>query len=100
MYVLTCLRVAVVLVHIIFFCTSQNPSDQATGMIRPEMQATPWEPDVSSQVVSGLHPGSRSTLPVQPLSESPPQYGELPIVPARASTPTPDPSRSLRLPQK
>src|SRR5260221_7838681 len=56
-----------------FSCTSQDPSDPTTGMFGPEMQATPWIPDVSSQVVSGPNQGSGSTLPMQPSSRSPPQ---------------------------
>jgi hypothetical protein len=82
-------------------CSFQDPSDPTTSMFGPEMQATPWTPDVSSQVVSGPHQESGTALPVRrPSSESPPPYGDMPAVPTQSQTPTPDQSRSPRLRRK
>jgi len=85
-----------------FSCAPQNPTDPTVGMLLPEMQATPWVPDVSSQVVSGPHQGSGSTLHLRPGSESPPQYDNLSSVAARPSISTRDQpeSRGPRLREK
>ena len=91
-FFLVAFRVAFVLVHVVFFfflsCPPQDPTVPTSDLLRPEMQPTPWIPDVSSPVVSGPYQGSGSTLPNHPpSSESPPQYSELPTVPAQPSTP-------------
>ena len=82
------------------FMSSFSCTPPTTGLLLPEMQATPWVPDVSSQVVSGPHQGFGSTLNLQSSSESPPQYDNLSTVAARPSVSTFDQSRGPRLREK
>jgi len=78
---------------------SPSMSDLPLTLNPRRLSATPWVPDVSPQVVSGSHQGSRSTLDLRPESE-PPQYDNLSTVIARPSISTRDQSRGPWLREK